>query len=129
MTTCKNCSYEFEGKFCPNCSQKAATHRFTIGHIGHEFLHALTHTDKGVLLLIKELFTRPGYVALEYNAGKRKKYFNPITYMLLILAIQIFAAQKTHVYDYYIQKTQELVEQLQKATPEADLKDSIQQLK
>lgn len=77
MIECKNCGTAFEGKFCPNCSQKAATHRLTLGHFIHETTHALTHTDKGILLLIKELFVRPGIVAREYVEGKRKKYFNP----------------------------------------------------
>lgn len=128
MTTCKNCAVEFEGKFCPNCSQKAATHRFTIGHFAHDAFHAVTHTDKGILFLMKELTLRPGKVALEYNAGKRKKYFNPITYLLLISALQIFLSQKTGIYDYYLAKTQEFVQQMQKLAPDANLDDSIKTL-
>jgi hypothetical protein len=115
MTTCKNCGTEFEGKFCNNCSQKANTHRFTIGHFGHDFLHALTHTDKGIFFLMKELFVRPGKVALEYNAGKRKKYFNPITYLLIMLAVQIFAGQKTKIYDAYIDQTEQFVNSIAKS--------------
>jgi hypothetical protein len=115
MTTCKNCGTEFEGKFCSNCSQKANTHRFTIGHFGHDFLHALTHTDKGILFLMKELFVRPGKVALEYNAGKRKKYFNPITYLLIMLAVQIFAGQKTKIYDVYMDQTEKFVNSVAKS--------------
>jgi hypothetical protein len=129
MTTCKNCNTEFEGKFCPNCSQKANTHRFTIGHFAHDAFHAVTHTDKGVLYLIKELFRGPGNVALEYNAGKRKKYFNPITYLLLISALMIYGAQKTHIYDYYLDKTQEFVQRISKKTKSSDLNDSVETLK
>ncbi len=29
MTVCKNCALEFEGKYCPECGQKASTKRFT----------------------------------------------------------------------------------------------------
>jgi hypothetical protein len=99
MIICKNCAFDFEGKFCPNCSQKADTHRFTIGHFVHDFFHALTHTDKGMLYLIREMFTRPGQVALEYNAGKRKKYFNPITFLLIMTAVQVFVIAKTNFFD------------------------------
>jgi hypothetical protein len=115
MTTCKNCNTEFDGKFCPNCSQKANTHRFTIAHFGHEFLHALTHTDKGILFLMKELFVRPGKTALAYNAGRRKRYFNPITYLLIMLAVQIFAGQKTKIYDAYIDQTEQFVNRIAKS--------------
>lgn len=94
-TTCKNCQTTFEGKFCSNCSQRADTHRFTLKHFGHEFFHALTHTDKGIFFLIKELFLRPGTVALEFNSGLRKKYFNPFTFLLIITAVQVFVIKKT----------------------------------
>jgi hypothetical protein len=112
MTTCKNCENLFEGKYCPNCAQKADTHRLTLAHFGHEFLHALTHTDKGILFLIKELTRRPGKVALEYNAGKRKKYFSPITYLLIILAIQIYAVKKTDFYGKFTSTLEQYTQQI-----------------
>jgi hypothetical protein len=128
MTTCKNCNTEFEGKFCPNCSQKAATKRFTLGHFAYDVFHAVTHTDKGILFLIKELFRRPGHVAEEYNVGQRKKYFNPVTYMLLISALMIYGAQKTNIYDYYLSKTQELIQKISKNTKSSDLNESLETL-
>lgn len=106
MTTCKNCENTFEGKYCPNCSQKADTHRFTLKHFGHEFFHAFTHTDKGIFFLMKELFIHPGKVAREFNAGKRKKYFNPITYLLIVMALQIYLSQKTGINGYYLEQIQ-----------------------
>ncbi|MBT1701487.1 DUF3667 domain-containing protein [Fulvivirgaceae bacterium PWU4] len=111
-TTCKNCDVTFDGKFCPNCSQKASTHRFTLGHFIHEFLHAFTHTDKGILFLIKEMFFHPGKVALEYNAGKRKKYFNPITFLLIMTAIQVYTTSKTGLFTQYAESLQTLMEQM-----------------
>lgn len=111
-TTCKNCDVTFDGKFCPNCSQKANTHRFTLGHFMHEFLHAFTHTDKGILFLIKEMFFRPGKVALEYNAGKRKKYFNPITFLLIMAALQVYAASKTGLFTQFADSLQAGIQQM-----------------
>jgi ABC-type multidrug transport system fused ATPase/permease subunit len=115
MTVCKNCEYHFEGKFCPNCAQKASTHRFTIGHLAHELFHAVTHTDKGILFLIKELFYRPGKVAKEYNAGKRKKYFNPVTFLLIGMAFQIFASQKTNYFIHFNNSIKNSVQQISEA--------------
>jgi hypothetical protein len=120
MTTCKNCENTFEGKFCPNCSQKANTHRFNLYHFGHEFLHALTHTDKGILFLMKELFFRPGKVALEYNAGKRKKYFNPITFLLIVMAIQVYAIKKTDFYGHFASTMKEYMTTLSEKTGKID---------
>ena len=89
QTNCLNCEKTLQGdeKYCPACGQKTATHRFTWNHFFHEFWHALTHTDKGILNLIKGLAIRPGKVVTEYVEGKHKKYFNPITFMLLCLGL------------------------------------------
>lgn len=111
-TTCKNCETTFDGKFCPNCSQKADTHRFTLGHFAHEVFHAVTHTDKGMLFLIKKMFRWPGIVAKEYVLGKRKKYFNPITFLLITMAIQIYASKKLDFYNHFLDQTKALVESL-----------------
>lgn len=116
MTTCKNCDTSFEGRFCPNCSQKADTHRFTINHLLHEFFHAFTHTDKGILFLIKELAVRPGQTIREYTAGKRKKYFNPITFLLIASALQLFAIKKTDIFHRYTESVYNVTQQLVKAS-------------
>jgi hypothetical protein len=118
-TTCRNCQTTFEGKFCSNCSQKANTHRFTLMHFGHELIHAVTHTDKGIFFLTKEVLLRPGKVALEYNGGMRKKYFNPITFLLIVTALQIFVVKKTEFFTAFTQSTKQLTEQLAQTSAES----------
>ena len=90
--TCLNCSNEVENgqKFCPSCGQKTNTHRLTIGHFLHEGFHALTHTDKGIFHLLKCLATKPGTTAREYLRGRRKAFFNPFTFFLLIMGLFVF---------------------------------------
>ncbi len=66
-------------------------HRFTMPHFVHEVFHAFTHADKGVIHLMKNLAIRPGVTAREYILeGKRKKYFNPFTFLLLVLGFSVF---------------------------------------
>ena len=89
---CTNCGNAFQGTFCNQCGQKL-THRITMAHIGHDMLHAFTHADKGFFFLFIQLFKRPGIVAREYIIeGKRKKYFMPFQYMLIIGTIAAFVA-------------------------------------
>lgn len=78
-------------RFCSQCGQQAAIHRFSIPHFLHEFFHAFTHTDKGILHLLKCLATRPGTTAREYIQGKRKAYFNPFTFFLIVMGIYVLA--------------------------------------
>lgn len=97
LSACKNCGHNFKGKFCNECGQKADIHRFTVKHILHDFFHAFTHVDSGILYLIKELFLRPGDTVREYLEGKRKKYFNPFQYFVLATAVVVFLTIKLDI--------------------------------
>lgn len=93
LTACPNCSAERESpyNFCPNCGQEAHVHRFTMPHFVHEVFHAFTHADKGIIHLMKNLAIRPGVTAREYILeGKRKKYYNPFTFLLIVLGFVVF---------------------------------------
>ena len=100
---CRNCDNHFTGDYCNKCGQKT-THRITMGHIGHDMLHAFTHTDKGFFYLMLQLFVRPGIVAREYIVeGKRKRYFTPFQYILIIGAIAAFVAVNSHFIETTVQ--------------------------
>src|SRR6187402_2064747 len=96
---CKNCDSPLTSNFCANCGQKADVHRITFGHFLHEFFHAFTHTDKGILLLMKALIARPGKVAHEYLEGKRKKYFNPLSFLVILSSIYAYVSHKTGYFE------------------------------
>lgn len=96
---CKNCGTPLTGNFCQNCGQKADVHKITIKYLLHEFFHALTHADKGFLFLMKEMAVRPGHVALEYLEGKRKKYFNPLSFLVIASAIWALVVLKSGYFE------------------------------
>lgn len=90
---CLNCEQKLTTaeNFCSNCGQSVHTHRFNLKHFFHEGFHAFTHADKGLFYLLKELALRPGTVAREYIAGKRKKYYNPFTFFLILAAFFVLS--------------------------------------
>jgi hypothetical protein len=92
ITICKNCetSHSPEFNYCPQCSQKADLHRLSLHEIFHEAVHYFTHADKGIFQLIRDLIIKRGIVAREYVEGKRKKYFPPLNFFLLVAAIFVF---------------------------------------
>jgi len=102
-THCANCSFPLDQQFryCPNCSQKVHLHRLTLHDIIHDAIHYFTHADKGIVGLVKDLVVKSGNVAKEYVSGKRKKYFPPLNFYLLIGTIYVlaigFVAPKTNV--------------------------------
>lgn len=48
---------------------------------------------------MKELVTRPGYVANEYLEGKRKKYFNPLSFLVISAAIWSLVVLKSGYFE------------------------------
>lgn len=64
-------------------------HRLTLHDIIHEAIHYFTHADKGVLGLVKDLATRTGAVAREFVTGKRKKYFPPLNFFLIVGTVYV----------------------------------------
>lgn len=94
-TLCKNCEEPIvpDFNYCGHCGQSTHIHAFTLPHLFHEMTHAFTHADKGIFLLIKSLLIQPGVVLYEYiKAGKRKKYFNPFTFIVLIGGLILFTS-------------------------------------
>lgn len=81
---CKNCENHFTGHYCNNCGQKANLHRIDLKHLLHEFFHALTHLDKGLLYTSKMMLTEPGKTLRDYLYGKRIKHGNPYLMLLII---------------------------------------------
>lgn len=88
-TKCLNCGTEFEGKFCPECGQRADTKRFTIRFIFTNLLQAILSNDGGVWITLKSLFTRPGQMMVDIINGKRKSYFSPFPMLFLTLSLYV----------------------------------------
>jgi len=89
---CLNCSNPIEKKFCNICGQKTSTHRFSIKHIlDVGILNGIFTINKGFFFTLKELFTRPGHSIREYINGKRVKYFNAFSLLILLIAIVYLA--------------------------------------
>lgn len=87
MNVCLNCSNPLSEKFCGECGQKAATHRFTIHEWLHEIPHSIFHVDGGFFVTFKNLCLRPGNMIREYLAGRRKSYFSPFLYLLIMCGV------------------------------------------
>ena len=84
---CANCGAVLNGKYCHECGQKATVGRLKMHDLFHELWHAFTHTDKGILRLIKDLAISPKSVYINYLGGQRKKYFSPILFFLVTAGI------------------------------------------
>jgi hypothetical protein len=91
QSICLNCRRPLVAghPFCGQCGQKASTRRMTMHDIGHDLVHAFTHADHSVFSLVRALATRPGKVAREYVDGRRKLYFNPFTFLIIVVGVAV----------------------------------------
>src|SRR5690606_19984201 len=89
---CLNCNKNLhaDAAYCAWCGQKANTHRLSFHELSHDAVHYVTHADKSIFKLLKELAKRPGIVAQEYIAGKRQKHFRPLNFFLIVAGIVVF---------------------------------------
>jgi len=101
-THCLNCHAALAPaqRFCSECGQAAATRRLTVHDIGHALVHVFTHADHSVFSLARDLATRPGKVAREYVEGKRKKYFNPFTFAVVVVGVASLVLAATRFVDF-----------------------------
>jgi hypothetical protein len=85
---CRNCDADVPlGQvYCGNCGQKFVSERLTLHEIGHDLLHAFVHVDRSALSLVRMLLVSPGTVALNYVQGKRKRYFGPFSFLVVVVA-------------------------------------------
>lgn len=88
---CLNCEKELTDNYCSGCGQKADTHRITFKNfIFHDVLHGTFHIERGMLFTAKQALIRPGKAALEYIAGKRKRYYNVFLLVLITAGLMLF---------------------------------------
>lgn len=89
---CKNCNEPITGdyKYCPHCSQKLDIERLNFQQLLNDLWIAFSNTDRGILLLVRQLVYRPGKVARAYISGQRKTYFNPFSFLVIMVAIALF---------------------------------------
>ncbi len=109
---CKNCDQTIQDdySYCPHCGQKSDVTHLNFKQLIKDIWIAFSNTDEGFLLLIKELVYKPGKVARAYVSGRRKHYFNPFSYLAIMVAIAFFFILRFESYgiDYSQMKTQDL---------------------
>ncbi len=107
MNNCLNCEKELTDKFCSGCGQKADTHRISLKNfIFHDLLHGTFHIDKGIIFTAKQALINPGKAALEYIAGKRKRYYNVFLLILLTIGVMLFTR---HIDELFTTQTKDVI--------------------
>jgi hypothetical protein len=86
MPSCSNCNHQLpnHANYCPSCGQRNISYQKPIRPVLTDMLHETLDIDGRMFLTFKTLLSKPGFLSLEYNNGKRAKYTPPLRIYLVI---------------------------------------------
>lgn len=94
--SCLNCGHSISDEFCAHCGQKADTARITPHSlIKNDILGSVWHVEAKFFHTLKNLLFRPGITAMNYISGKRIRYNNFISLLLILFGFNVLS------YHYY----------------------------
>lgn len=87
---CRNCGAHAPGHYCPNCGQETRIALPTFPAFMREAAGRYVALDGRLGRTLASLVARPGFLTLEYFAGRRKRYIRPAR-LFLVLYLLLFA--------------------------------------
>jgi hypothetical protein len=92
LNGCTNCGAVAAEVFCARCGERQPDHHdLTLRHFAHEVFHELAHVDSKLFRTLHDLVLRPGFVTVEYFAGRKSRYIAPLRLFLTLFALQFLA--------------------------------------
>lgn len=88
---CANCGTVMEGEFCHHCGQSVHSVLKPVHHMLEDGMDMFLHVDGRILHTLPPLMTRPGFLTLEYFAGRRQRYVAPFRLMFVLCLLSFFA--------------------------------------
>jgi len=86
---CKNCNVAINGDYCSNCGQRTSVHKITFKETFGDLIDTLFSVDAPLFLTLKLLIVNPGKLFREYLGGKRKKYYKPVAFFILMTIVYL----------------------------------------
>ena len=84
---CKNCTFSFIGKFCPQCGQSEHVRRYRFNYFLRESFFSSLDIEESMKGTAIELLRNPGKVIQDYLRGKRLLLYSPAKFLFLVGAL------------------------------------------
>jgi hypothetical protein len=75
---CVACGADLSDRYCPACGEAAGHHDYSLKHFAEEALETFAHLDGRVFSTFRSLVMRPGLLARDFLAGRRKSQMGPL---------------------------------------------------
>ena len=90
---CANCGAPMHGPYCYACGQPEKGLIRQLASVMSDVLDTVFNIDSRLFRSIFPLYFRPGYLTLEYFAGRRVRYVTPFRLFFFLCLIAFFAIQ------------------------------------
>lgn len=92
-TICANCGHPLTGSYCSQCGERALDPgKLTLRYfLTHTVVEELLNFDGKIWRTLGLLLFRPGFLAFEYAAGRRRLYVNPVRVLLVAIIVYVLA--------------------------------------
>src|SRR5690349_21752662 len=93
---CASCGQPLVGRnFCSHCGEEVLDARkLTLRYfLTQSLLHEFLNVDGKIWRTLKLLLFRPGLLALEYAAGRRRPYVGPVRVLIVTIIVYVLATQ------------------------------------
>ncbi|OOG44405.1 hypothetical protein B0E52_08445 [Rhodanobacter sp. C06] len=87
---CANCGTPLAGEYCHECGQSMHSVLKPMHHMAEETVETVLHIDSRILHTLPQLFLKPGFLTLEYFAGRRVRYIAPFRLMFVLSLLCFF---------------------------------------
>ena len=87
---CANCATPLVGEYCHECGQSVHSVLKPMHHMVEETVETVLHIDSRIVHTLPPLFLKPGFLTLEYFAGRRVRYIAPFRLMFVLCLLCFF---------------------------------------
>lgn len=92
---CRNCGAALHGPHCHACGQPVKGLMRPLGSVFGDLLDSVFDLDLRVLRTLGPLLTRPGFLSMEYFAGRQVRYVTPFRLFFFFAVLAFFVARLT----------------------------------
>ena len=92
---CRNCNTALLGPHCYACGQPVSGLVRPLGNLFGDLMDSVFDLDLRILRSIGPLFRKPGFLTLEYFAGRQVRYVTPVRLLFFLCILAFFVARLT----------------------------------
>ena len=101
---CLNCGAERLGDYCHGCGQHHRNDRLTLRSVWRDFAERFLKWERGLPATVRLAVLDPGRLARDYVSGRRRRYVNPVSFLLLgsalaVLLIPVYGSAERMIND------------------------------